>query len=57
MRNTVGPLQFNYRYGYAPKSEAMYSSDALRKAAREKQFGQMDRESKGYITLEQVIDN
>ena len=32
----------------------MYPSDALRVAARQKQFAQMDRESKGYITLEQV---
>merc|ERR1711899_212665 len=29
-------------YGYAPKSDAMYSSEPLRKAARAKQFKDMD---------------
>merc|ERR1711983_560331 len=42
-------------YGYAPKSEAMYSSPALRKAARAKQFKDMDSKGLGYITLNQWI--
>jgi len=42
-------------YGYAPKSEAMYSSEPLRKAARAKQFKDMDTKGNGYITLNQWI--
>ena len=42
-------------YGYAPKSDAMYSSEPLRKAARAKQFKDMDIQGLGYITLNQWI--
>ena len=42
-------------YGYAPKSEDMFSNQALRKAARAKQFQQMDTKGTGYITLNQWI--
>ena len=42
-------------YGYAPKSDAMYSSEPLRKAARAKQFKDMDIKGLGYITLNQWI--
>merc|ERR1712213_216033 len=42
-------------YGYAPKSEDMFSNQALRKAARAKQFQQMDVKGTGYITLNQWI--
>jgi len=43
------------RYGYAPKSEAMYPSEGLRTAARAKQFLDMDTDNTGYITLSQWI--
>merc|ERR1712165_261059 len=42
-------------YGYAPKSEAMYSSRPLRMAAREKQFRELDTHGRGYITLNQWV--
>merc|ERR1711963_856132 len=42
-------------YGYAPKSEDMFSNQDLRKAARAKQFQQMDVKGTGYITLNQWI--
>merc|ERR1711953_943560 len=42
-------------YGYAPNSEDMFSNQALRKAARDKQFQQMDVKGTGYITLNQWI--
>jgi len=42
-------------YGYAPKSEAMYPSAALRKAARAKTFSSMDKDNCGYITLENWV--
>merc|ERR1712241_882102 len=42
-------------YGYAPKSEAMYSSSPLRIAARQKQFKELDDAGRGYITLNQWV--
>merc|ERR1712110_1368961 len=42
-------------YGYAPKSEDMFSNAQLRKAARAQQFAQMDVKGAGYITLNQWI--
>jgi len=42
-------------YGYAPKSEDMFSNANLRKAARASQFKQMDTKGTGYITLNQWI--
>lgn len=42
------------RYGYAPKSSNMYSSDDLRKAARSKQFSSIDG-GKGYLTLDNWV--
>ena len=42
-------------YGYAPKSEDMFPSPALRKAARARMFNTMDRDRNGYITLEEWI--
>ena len=35
------------RYGFAPKSEDMYPSEALRKEARKQMFYDMDRDGKG----------
>lgn len=43
-------------YGYAPKSETMYPSVALRKAGRARMFNEMDSDKSGYITLEQWIE-
>ena len=43
------------RYGYAPKSKAMYPSEGLRKAARAKQFLDMDTDNSGYITLDKWV--
>merc|ERR1711997_1245883 len=42
-------------YGYAPKTDALYSSVELRKAARTKQFKEMDTDKTGYITLNEWI--
>ena len=42
-------------YGYAPKSEDMFSSAMLRKNARADQFRAMDKRGTGYITLNQWI--
>merc|ERR1719150_2591353 len=42
-------------YGYAPKTDALYSSVELRKAARTKQFKEMDSDKTGYITLNEWI--
>lgn len=43
------------RYGYAPKSEAMYPSEDLRKAARSKQLLEMKTSEYGYISLEEWV--
>ena len=43
------------RYGYAPSSDNMYPSDGLRKAARAKQFLDMDTDNSGYITLDKWV--
>ena len=43
------------RYGYAPKSSDLYGTDGLRKAARAKQFLDMDTDNAGYITLDKWI--
>ena len=37
-------------YGYAPKTSEMFKNEGLRKAAREKQFKEMDVKGAGYIT-------
>ena len=42
-------------YGYAPKTSEMFKNEGLRKAAREKQFKEMDVKAAGYITLSQWI--
>merc|ERR1712038_1226888 len=42
-------------YGYAPKTDALYSSVELRKAARTKQFKEMDTDKTGYIPLNEWI--
>jgi len=42
-------------YGYAPKTSEMFKNEGLRKAAREKQFKEMDVKGAGYITLSQWI--
>ena len=43
------------RYGYAPKSSDLYGTDGLRKAARAKQFLDMDTDNSGYITLDKWV--
>lgn len=43
-------------YGYAPKSEDMFPSAALRKAARARMFNEMDSDRNGFITLEEWIN-
>jgi len=42
-------------YGFAPKSETLFPSPSLRKAARAKMFSDMDTDNNGYITLEEWI--
>jgi len=42
-------------YGFAPSSAAMYSSDALRLAARKKLFNELDVNNAGYVTVSQWI--
>jgi len=42
-------------YGFAPSSSAMYSSDALRLAARKKLFKELDANNAGYVTVSQWI--
>merc|ERR1712088_465320 len=42
-------------YGFAPSSNAMYSSEALRKAARKKLFNELDEKKAGYVTVSQWI--
>jgi hypothetical protein len=42
-------------YGYAPKSEDLYASAALRKSARAKLFTRLDSEKVGYVSLEQWV--
>ena len=42
-------------YGFAPTSSAMYSSDALRVAARKKLFKELDANNAGYVTVSQWI--
>merc|ERR1711994_807117 len=42
-------------YGFAPSSAAMYSSDALRKAARKKLFNELDPNNTRFVTVSQWI--
>ena len=43
------------KYGYAPKTEDMYRNDHVRRQARAQQFADMDKDRKGYITLNEWI--
>lgn len=43
------------KYGYAPVTSSLYPSDSQRKAARSKQFKQIDKANKGYITLDEWV--
>jgi len=43
------------KYGFAPKTEVLYPSDALRQAGRTKWFNEMDAAKKGFITLNDWI--
>jgi len=43
------------KYGYAPKTSDMFPNASARAQARAKQFKEMDKDGKGYITLNEWI--
>jgi len=42
-------------YGYAPKTETLYPTESARKAGREALFKKLDKDSNGFITLDEWV--